>query len=408
MFWLLRLLCQGLGVRGNISIVAGVLSLLRAWLLLGGLGRAIKDRFWLGFGPGLVPGFLGGSTSDSSDSDIVFLYWYRFRGSRTKIQGLMRESVGTKKNFPKRKFFVRALCSDISCKAILRFHRHSPCDYVAWLGSKELSRLTTAQIHAFLSDTDRKAGDLKEGYEKALDPAGWEEEHAANPPGKKRKNKSKKGGDDDEEDDELGDEAVEGDAEAEDGEEDDKKSKKRKRAASPAPKSKPKPKAATGKAKKGGKAKKSKAAVESEDDAAAEEGEAEAEDGEAERKEERPSKKSKGNANAEDVNAKLESDPQALKVREWRHKLQKTFLSNNKALPKEDEMPTVDALFTTVEGYQNMNIGYLTFSKIGKVMHHIHLLDAAKVARDDEFHFRDRAKALVDKWHEILNSNSTT
>ncbi|KAJ7867819.1 hypothetical protein B0H13DRAFT_2670434 [Mycena leptocephala] len=48
------------------------------------------------------------------------------------------------------------------------------------------------------------------------------------------------------------------------------------------------------------------------------------------------------------------------------------------------------------------------FSKIGKVMHHIHLLDAAKVPRDDEFHFRDRAKALVDKWHEILNSNSTT
>jgi hypothetical protein len=63
MFWLLRLLCQGLGV----------LSDLRAWFLLGGLSRAIKDRFLLGFGPGLVPGFLGDSTSDSSDSDIVFL-----------------------------------------------------------------------------------------------------------------------------------------------------------------------------------------------------------------------------------------------------------------------------------------------------------------------------------------------
>lgn len=34
--------------------------------------------------------------------------------------------------------------------------------------------------------------------------------------------------------------------------------------------------------------------------------------------------------------AKLESDPEALKVREWRHKLQKTFLSSNKSLPKEE------------------------------------------------------------------------
>ncbi|KAF7343715.1 PWWP domain-containing protein [Mycena sanguinolenta] len=289
-------------------------------------------------------------------------------------------------------------------KSVAYAIRFFPAGDYAWLGSKELSRLTTSQINAFVNDDSKKEGDLKQGYRKALDPAAWEAEHEANPPAtKKRKNKSKKR-DDEEEDDELGDE--EEDAEAEDGEEDDKKSKKRKRASSPAPKSKAKPKAASGKAKKGGKTKKSKAAVESEDDAAADEGEGE--DEEAERKEERPSKKSKSSANAEDVNTKLESDPEALKVREWRHKLQKTFLSSNKALPKEDEMPTVDALFTTVEGYQNMNIGYLTFSKIGKVMRHIHLLDAAKVPRDDEFHFRDRAKALVDKWHEILNSNSTT
>jgi len=28
-----------------------------------------------------------------------------------------------------------------------------------------------------------------------------------------------------------------------------------------------------------------------------------------------------------------------------------------------------------------------------------------KVPRDDEFHFRSRAKALVDKWHVILTAN---
>lgn len=38
-------------------------------------------------------------------------------------------------------------------------------------------------------------------------------------------------------------------------------------------------------------------------------------------------------------------------------------------------------------------------------MRHINLLEPSKVPRDDEFKFRDRAKALVDKWHEILNAN---
>lgn len=45
------------------------------------------------------------------------------------------------------------------------------------------------------------------------------------------------------------------------------------------------------------------------------------------------------------------------------------------------------------------------FSKIGKVMRHINALSKDKVPRDDEFHFKDRAKALVDKWHEVLYDN---
>lgn len=40
-------------------------------------------------------------------------------------------------------------------------------------------------------------------------------------------------------------------------------------------------------------------------------------------------------------------------------------------------------------------------------MRHIHALTPDKVPRDDEFHFKDRAKALVDKWHDILNANKT-
>ncbi|KAJ6580360.1 hypothetical protein DFH09DRAFT_1145840 [Mycena vulgaris] len=315
-----------------------------------------------------------------------------------------------------------------SKKSVVYAVRFFPAGDYAWLPPKELKRLTPADIHAFVGDSSaasadgkgkagagaRKSGELMEGYRKALDPVAWEEEHAANPPAtKKRKSKSKaKKGGDGEEEDELADDAAAEDAEEEaDEEEDEEKAapagKKRKRTGSPAPakaKAKPKPGKAAGakNGKKGGKAKKSKAAVESEDEGAADEGEEEGGDEEGEGEQERASKKPKVAEGA----SKLESDPEALKVREWRHKLQKTFLSsNNKSLPKEDEMPAVDTLFTTVEGYQNMNIDYLTFSKIGKVMRHIHLLEESKVPRDDEFNFRERAKALVDKWHEILNAN---
>ncbi|KAJ7082124.1 hypothetical protein C8R44DRAFT_823154 [Mycena epipterygia] len=298
-----------------------------------------------------------------------------------------------------------------SKKSVVYAVRFFPAGDYAWLPPKELKRLSAAEITAFVGDSARKEGELMEGYRKALDPVAWEEEHAANPPAtKKRKSKSKakKREDGDEEDELAADEApADDDAEEEaDAEEDEKAGKKRKRVGSPAPaKGKAKPKATKAAAakngKKGGKAKKSKAAVESEDDAG-EDAEAEGEDG-GEDGEERATKKAKV---VEGSSAKLESDPEALKVREWRHKLQKTFLSsNNKSMAKEEEMPAVDALFTTVEGYQNMNIDYLTFSKIGKVMRHIHLLDAHKVPRDEEFNFRERAKALVDKWHQILNAN---
>lgn len=37
-------------------------------------------------------------------------------------------------------------------------------------------------------------------------------------------------------------------------------------------------------------------------------------------------------------------------------------------------------------------------------MRHIAALGPDKVARDDEFKFRDRAQALVNKWHNTVNS----
>ncbi|KAJ7929492.1 hypothetical protein B0H13DRAFT_1859702 [Mycena leptocephala] len=59
---------------------------------------------------------VGGIISLSMKSTFSQTSAARFRGSRTKTQGVMRESVGATKKFPKRKFFVRALGSDISCE----------------------------------------------------------------------------------------------------------------------------------------------------------------------------------------------------------------------------------------------------------------------------------------------------
>lgn len=84
-------------------------------------------------------------------------------------------------------------------------------------------------------------------------------------------------------------------------------------------------------------------------------------------------------------------------------------------------MPACNDLFNAIEQYDKMNIHYLSvrilpflthshidilqYSKIGKVMRHIHMQPSDKIPRDDEFHFRSRAKALVDKWQLILTAN---
>jgi hypothetical protein len=67
-------------------------------------------------------------------------------------------------------------------------------------------------------------------------------------------------------------------------------------------------------------------------------------------------------------------------------------------------MPTADDLFRTVENYENMEIKYLQFSKIGKVMRHIAGLPDGTPPRDDEFKFRERAQKLVDKWAVKTNT----
>lgn len=67
-------------------------------------------------------------------------------------------------------------------------------------------------------------------------------------------------------------------------------------------------------------------------------------------------------------------------------------------------MPNLDVLFSTVENFHTMTVAHLQFSKIGKVMRHITLLTPDRVPRDAEFHFRERAKALVERWQLVLGA----
>ncbi|EEB96862.1 hypothetical protein MPER_03925 [Moniliophthora perniciosa FA553] len=104
-------------------------------------------------------------------------------------------------------------------------------------------------------------------------------------------------------------------------------------------------------------------------------------------------------------------DPQAAmnQVREWRHKLQKAFLST-KGPPKKSEMPAMNDLFTQIEQYgDRMTVEQLSYSKIVKVLRHITALDPTKdrIPRDEEFKFRERSTALVNKWNSPSPAGET-
>lgn len=277
--------------------------------------------------------------------------------------------------------------------------RFFPAGDYAWIVPKDISRLQQHEIQAYIAEPFKRSGDLLKGYRIALDPKAWEEEKEAAAAEAREEEANA-------EVDQL---ESDGEEEPDDDEDKKKKTKKRKRDSDVAPaKSKAKAKkasaepasrskATSAKGKKNGP--KSKAMVESED-----EGGAEAENESASKRTSPPPTKKAKRDKEEDADSPLNSDPEALKVREWRHKLQKAFL-NQKVIPKEEEMPALDQLFSTVENYSNMTMEYLLFSKIGKVMRHIHVLTDDKVPRDDEFKFRERAKVLVDKWHDILKAN---
>ncbi|GAA6034486.1 hypothetical protein JCM8097_005353 [Rhodosporidiobolus ruineniae] len=210
-------------------------------------------------------------------------------------------------------------------------------DY-SWSASRDLSLLTQKEISAYLSSTNKKKGDLLEGYRIAQDPSEWNQRKA----------------DEQAEYDELVAQA------AEDGDEDqlasddgkDAKGKKRKRASEPA-----------------AKGKKTKA------------------DGKAGKKDDAPASKKAKTANSD--------DPGSEQVKTWRHKLQKVFLG--KGAPAADEMPRCAEYFDAMESF-DMKAEWLVESKLNKVLKRIAALKDGQIPDEDKYSFRDRSSALATKW----------
>ncbi|KAF8134461.1 hypothetical protein EV363DRAFT_1562127 [Boletus edulis] len=285
-------------------------------------------------------------------------------------------------------------------KTVFHCVRFFPAGDFAWLVSKDISKLKEHEIRAYINEPHKKNADLLAGYRIALDPGNWEKElenlevAAA------------------EQEDNAPVDQLETENEDEETKKPTKPKKRKRDVEAPSAKLKAKPKvkgekkAIPGRKKNGAK---SKEMIESEDEGD-QEAEAEAEDedaGTSAKAAPPPSKKPK-REKEEEVDANLEADPEARKVREWRHRLQKALLGS-KGTPSDEDMPALDQLFTTVEQYEHPNlINFLSFSKIGKVMRHIAALQPDRVPRDELFKFRARAKALVDKWHAILGANKPT
>lgn len=158
---------------------------------------------------------------------------------------------------------------------------------------KDISRLQTHEIQAYISEPFKRSGELLKGYRIALDPKAWEEERDA----------ALVEAQEAEAEAEVDQLESDGEEEADDDEEEKKKKpKKRKRESDAAPKAKPKAKkgsaepapkkraASAPKGKKNGP--KSKAVVESEDEGGAEDGEREG-SGPSKRSSPPPAKKAK-------------------------------------------------------------------------------------------------------------------
>ncbi|KGB76928.2 hypothetical protein CNBG_2766 [Cryptococcus deuterogattii R265] len=233
-----------------------------------------------------------------------------------------------------------------------------PAGDFSWLQNKDIKALSSSDISSFLSQSHRKAsGGLREAYQTAQDPTEWdaqqEEIH-------KQQEEAEANVDELEDEDEGEEVVVKG------GKRKREEPKKKKTAAAAAKKEEePKSKKAKAAASKAGDKKKTAAATKAEGD--------------------------------EDP---LASNPECVKVKDWRHKLQKAFLGDS--MPAESEMPHWNEVFESVESYDSMTIEALQYSKIGKVMKKI--MGLTTIPLNDKYELTKRAGKLMHQWQEFIDT----
>ncbi|TVY49333.1 PWWP domain-containing protein [Lachnellula occidentalis] len=88
-----------------------------------------------------------------------------------------------------------------------------------------------------------------------------------------------------------------------------------------------------------------------------------------------------------------------------RHKLQKGLLTRDQE-PKEEEMKQMSEFVTKLEGYADLEVSIIRATKINKVLKAI--LKINTIPKEDEFQFKPRSTALLDKWNKLLASEHST
>lgn len=86
-----------------------------------------------------------------------------------------------------------------------------------------------------------------------------------------------------------------------------------------------------------------------------------------------------------------------------RHKLQRGLLTREQQ-PREDEMEAMSSFITILENFQDLDVSIIRGTKINKVFKAILKLDS--IPREEDFNFKKRSQALLDKWNKLLASDS--
>ncbi|KAI8966020.1 hypothetical protein F5Y11DRAFT_236481 [Daldinia sp. FL1419] len=82
-----------------------------------------------------------------------------------------------------------------------------------------------------------------------------------------------------------------------------------------------------------------------------------------------------------------------------RHRLQKGLLIRDQE-PKEEEMRSMSEFLAKLETFPDLEVSIIRATKINKVLKAILKLDA--IPKEEEFEFKPRSQALLNKWNKIL------